>query len=191
MPELREWGSTMAKYRHAGWTLYELLLSLVVLGVLSGFAVPGLERFLLDAHRTSNINGFVLAVQLARSEAAKRGRPAVLCASPDGLFCSAGAARYDSGWIVFVNADDLRPPRRSSDEPLLYVHAAVPGAWITGNRALFEFRPFGKRSTNGTVTFCDRRGPAAARAVIVSYTGRPRVSPRAPGGQPLSCAGLP
>jgi hypothetical protein len=40
---------------------------------------------------------------------------------------------------------------------------------------------------NGTVTFCDTRGPAAARAVIISYTGRPRVSDRGPGRRPLVC----
>ena len=58
---------------------------------------------------------------------------------------------------------------------------------ITANRASFQFRPFFWRSTNGTVTFCDERGVAAARAVIVSYTGRPRVSDRGP-GRALTCA---
>jgi hypothetical protein len=40
------------------------------------------------------------------------------------------------------------------------------------------------------VVFCDRRGAAAAKAVIVSYTGRPRVDRLAPDGKPLQCADL-
>jgi type IV fimbrial biogenesis protein FimT len=58
---------------------------------------------------------------------------------------------------------------------------------MTGNRIRFSYRPFGRRSTNGTVTYCDDRGADAARAVIVSYTGRPRTASLAPGGKPLRC----
>lgn len=174
-----------------GWTLYELLTALIVLGVVSGLAVPAFEDIVLDSRRTTAINGFVLAIQLARSEAAKRARPVVVCASADGVYCAGRSMRYDHGWIVFVNEDGARPPQRSSNEPLLYSHEPELVGSIIGNRELFEFRPFNKRSTNGTVVFCDRRGAAAARAVIVSYTGRPRVSARGPGNRPLDCAGLP
>jgi type IV fimbrial biogenesis protein FimT len=58
---------------------------------------------------------------------------------------------------------------------------------ITSNRPYYEFR-VGRRSTNGTVVFCDRRGTAAARSVIVSYTARPRVADRDADGRPLQCA---
>jgi type IV fimbrial biogenesis protein FimT len=146
----------------------------------------------LDARRTADVNGFVLAVQLARNEAAKRGVPAVVCASADRLHCTDPKVRYDGGWIVFVNEDDIRPPDRSPAEPLLYAHQPALLGTITANRPAFEFWPFHtRRSTNGTVVFCDARGPSAARAVIVSYTGRPRVDSVDPDGEPLQCAGLP
>jgi len=177
--------------RHRGWTLFELLATLAVLLCLSAWAVPAFDGWVLDARRTADVNGFVLAIQLARSEAAKRGRPVVLCNSADATFCAGPSDTYDRGWIVFVNEDDLRPPQRSGREPLLYAHVPALEGSIIGNRELFEFRPFGRRSTNGTVTFCDRRGAAAARAVIVSYTGRPRIAARGPGNRPLACAGLP
>jgi hypothetical protein len=38
--------------------------------------------------------------------------------------------------------------------------------------------------------FCDRRGPPAAKAVIVSYTGRPRIDQVDADGKPLVCANL-
>jgi hypothetical protein len=38
-----------------------------------------------------------------------------------------------------------------------------------------------------TFTFCDDRGSPAARAVIISQTGRPRVSDRSAANTPLAC----
>jgi type IV fimbrial biogenesis protein FimT len=73
---------------------------------------------------------------------------------------------------------------------LIYAHVPALDGTIVGNRPLFEFRPLLRRSTNGTVVFCDRRGTPAARAVIVSYTGRPRVDQVDPDGKPLVCASL-
>jgi type IV fimbrial biogenesis protein FimT len=174
----------------AGLTLWELLCTLLVVGVVLGLGVPTFRSFVLDARRIADVNGFVVAAQLARSEAVKRAEPVVLCQSFDGLTCG-NSERYDAGWIVFVNSDGGRPPQRSPDELLLWVHAPRMLGSIRGNREIFEFRPFLVRSTNGTLTFCDERGPAAARSVIVSYTGRPRAATADPAGRPLQCAGFP
>ncbi|HZF28854.1 MAG TPA: GspH/FimT family pseudopilin [Gammaproteobacteria bacterium] len=174
--------------RARGFTLWELLCTTTLVGVVLGLAVPSVRVVALDGRRTAEINELVLAVQLARSEAAKLGRPVVVCKSADGLRCAGDDLRFDSGWIVFVNTDDARPPQRSPDEPLLLAHAPLGRGTISSNRAYFELRPLQRRSVNGTVVFCDERGPAAARAVIVSYTGRPRVAPVDSGGAPLRCA---
>jgi type IV fimbrial biogenesis protein FimT len=175
--------------RSRGFTLAELLIACLLGGIVLGLAVPSVRGVALDAHRTAEINEFVLAVQLARSEASKRGRPVVVCKSADSQSCAGGDLSFDAGWIVFVNTDDVRPPQRSADEPLLLAHAPLGRGSITSNRAYFEFRPVQRRSVNGTVVFCDERGPAAARAVIVSYTGRPRVASVDSSGASLRCAG--
>ncbi|HEX6998940.1 MAG TPA: GspH/FimT family pseudopilin [Gammaproteobacteria bacterium] len=166
-----------------GFTLWELLCTLAIAGVVMGLAAPGLQGALRNARRSADVNAFVTAVQLARSEAAKRGRPVLLCGSADLAACG---DRYQDGWMVFVDEDGARPPRRAPAEPLLYVHRPAPGVTVSSNRAIFEFRPSVRRSTNGTVTFCDARGGGDARAVVVSYTGRPRVAQPAP-GEPLPC----
>ncbi len=173
--------------RCRGVTLLELLIVLMVAGVLAAAAVPGLGAFILNARRTADVNGFVTAVQLARSEAFKRGRTVVLCKTADGTHCGGSDVDFDQGWMVFVNDGSESPPRRDADEPQLYAYRPEMAGSITANRRLFEFRPFGRRSTNGTVTFCDRRGAGQARAVIVSFTGRPRVTRSGPGLRPLTC----
>lgn len=177
--------------RSAGYTLWELLYTLALAGVIVGLGAPSLSRFVLESRLSADVNGLVTAIQLARSEAAKRGRPVVLCKTRDRWTCGGVELEYGAGWMVFVNVDGRRPPERSATEPLLYAHEPRVTGPITSNRAAFEFRPFHRRSTNGTVTFCDRRGETAARAVIVSYTGRPRVSGRGPGNRRLRCADLP
>ena len=173
--------------RHAGFTLWELLCSLAVAGVALALAAPEFRGFVLDSRRSADVDAFVAAVQLARSESAKRARPVVLCKTSDRTRCAGPGIRYDAGWMVFVDEDDARPARRSPAEPLLLAHAPRMTGRIESNRAVYEFRPYRRRSTNGTVTFCDERGAVAARAVIVSYTGRPRVSRRAADGRPLDC----
>lgn len=174
----------------SGFTLWELMVTLAVLGVLVGIGAPSMRSFLLDNRRTAEINSFVSAVQLARSESAKRARPVVICQSVDTLGCGEGRD-YARGWMVFVNEDGRRPPARSSTEPLLAVHVPRGLASIHSNRRLYEFRPFRRRSTNGTITFCDGRGEMEARAVIISYTARPRTAARGPGGRELACPPLP
>jgi type IV fimbrial biogenesis protein FimT len=172
--------------RALGFTLWELLCGLAIGGVALGLGTPAFSAFLLDARMTADVNGWVLAVQVARSEAAKRGRPVIVCKTADTRRCS--ATEIDAGWMVYVNLDDQYPPLRSDVEPLLYVHTVELSGTIVSNRPYYEFRPH-RRSTNGTTVFCDRRGAQSARAVIVSYTGRPRVDRRDGDGRPLSCAG--
>ena len=173
--------------RCRGISLWELLLVLAVASVLSAVGIPGVSAFVLNARRTADINAFVTAIQLARSEAFKRGRTVVLCKSADGSGCGGAEVEFGQGWLVFVNEDEIRPPGRSAAEPLLHAYRPAMSGTIRANRNLFEFRAFGRRSTNGTVSFCDRRGAAHARAVVVSYTGRPRVSGSGAGLSPGSC----
>jgi type IV fimbrial biogenesis protein FimT len=175
--------------RNHGYSLLELLVTLALVAVLLALGVPGLRSLALDARRTSDVNAFVSAIQFARSESAKLGRAVVLCHTADGIACAGAREPYEMGWMVFVDISADSPPRRDPSEELLLLYRPVIEGTIRSNRAEYIFRPYYRRSTNGTVVFCDQRGPAAARAVIVSYTGRPRVADTTASGARLSCAG--
>jgi type IV fimbrial biogenesis protein FimT len=172
-----------------GYSLLELMFTLLLAGVLLSLGVPWLHDLVLDARRTADVNAFVSAIQLARSESAKRAQPVVLCQSADGIACAPTGQDYHLGWIVFVDEDGDTPPRRDENEALLAFYSPVTEGSVRSNRAHYLFRAHFRRSINGTVTFCDNRGPAEARAVIISYTGRPRVTSTTTAGRPLSCAG--
>ncbi|HET8698983.1 MAG TPA: GspH/FimT family pseudopilin [Gammaproteobacteria bacterium] len=175
--------------RARGFTLWELLCTCAIAGAVLGLAVPSVRGTVLDMRRTAEINELVLSIQLARSAASKRGLPVVICKSADRFRCAGGDFGFETGWIVFVDLDGARPPQRSPDEPLLLAHAPLGTGTISSNRDYFELRPIQRRSVNGTLVFCDDRGARAARAVIVSYTGRPRVASTDSSGAPLRCAG--
>jgi len=170
-----------------GMTLLELLVALSITVIVTAAALPYFGNLLADQRRTSTLNGLVHAVHFARSEAAKRGRDAVLCASADSRSCSGNGDGWQRGWIIFVNGDRDRPPVVDPGEPVLIRNTGNLAATLAGNRSAFVFRPFGKRATNGTLVYCDRRREASARALVISYTGRPRVAPEGPAGRALAC----
>ena len=172
--------------RSHGFSLPELLCTLAVAAGVAAWAMPSFQAIALDAARTREVNGFLQAVHLARAEAIKRNGVVSLCPSPDGGQCAAGAA-WQAGWIVFVYGDRDSPAARDEGEDLVRAYPAWDGGQIGSNRPTLSFRPYGQSGVTATVTFCDRRGSEAARAVVISQTGRPRVSARAASGGPLPC----
>ncbi len=172
--------------QQTGLTLIELLFTMVVLAILTTVAVPGFTNLVLNTRMTAHVNRFVHDIHLAKQAAHRRMQPVALCKSHDGRQC-AHDREWHEGWLVFVNLNRDRPPHVNPDEPILAVNPAFESGTIIANRPNFVFRAFEARSTNGTLTFCDRRGSSSARAVIVSYTGRPRVATVSPGNKPLRC----
>lgn len=175
--------------RCRGFSLLELLCTLLVASVAVALGGPALSSLALDGRRSADVNALIAAFQLARSESAKSGRPVVVCQTAGPRRCAGTGRQLEHGWTVFVNLSDETPPTIDPEDTVLLARSPVTTGTIRSNRRLYIFRPYFRRSTNGTITFCDRRGAAAARAIIVSHTGRPRVSATGPGGRTLECAG--
>jgi type IV fimbrial biogenesis protein FimT len=172
--------------REPGYTLVELVVGLGVMAVLTAWVVPNFGHFSRNAARSSEVNQFIQAVYLARSEAIKRNGVVSLCPSRDGAACDAGSP-WHQGWLVFVNLDRDSPATRDADEELLHAHPPWESGQIAANRTTLSFRPFGQSGVTATMIFCDDRGSAEARAVIISQTGRPRLADRSSSGGPLDC----
>lgn len=164
-----------------GFTLTEALLVLAVLALAALAAAPGLGEYLRDIRRTATLNLLVHAVHVSRATAAGLGVRATLCGTLDGRTCSRGD---DWGHAVLVLPDargDVAPAR------VLRLDAGRARQTVRSNRSAIEVDPLSPHATTATVTVCDDRGAQAARALIVSRTGRPRVSDRDASGRRLAC----
>ena len=173
-------------YAKQGFTLYELIISLALVAVLVGTAVPLFGIHLAKSRQTVEVNALFHAVHRARKASIMRRKVVSICPTPDGRQCGA-MGDWSAGWLLFENTDADSPPRVDGGEPILARHPVDAAIGIVANRRGFTLRATVKRATNGTLIFCDRTGRAAPRALVISYTGRPRIARERPDGTPYAC----
>ncbi len=165
-----------------GLTLVELLAAVAAGAILLTVAVPGFRHLLLEARMTAAVNAMVHDLHLARQAANLRGQTVVLCPGAVATRCPPGGSWQD-GWGVIAPAD----PPVADIASVLAMRGRRTGVELQSNRAAYEFRPFTRRDTNGTIGFCDSRGSAAVRAVVISPTGRPRLASSAEARARIKC----
>jgi type IV fimbrial biogenesis protein FimT len=169
-----------------GLTLFELLVTLLLVATLAGVAVPSFARASANARIRTELNALFHAIHLARKESIMRRSVVSICPSKDGAACEA-SLDWSEGWIMFSNLDRDEPPRIDPDEPILQIYKSGPNVRISANRRGFTLRATEKRATNGTIVVCDGKNRVKPRALVVSYTGRPRVALTARNGQAYAC----
>lgn len=170
----------------AGYSLYELLLTLLLVSLTFALGLPSFGRIAADQRLRAQVDPLFHAIHLARKESIVRRRAVTLCPSEDAARCL-DSGDWSQGWILFVNEDRDHPAQRDDDEVLLGRHRGDPRVQVLANRRAFTLRGTGLRATNGTLVFCDRAGRGDSRALVVSYTGRPRVARSDTAGHPYRC----
>lgn len=161
-----------------GVTVIELAVAMVVLGILVAAAIPSFVQLLRDAERTTVLSELTASLNLARAEALGRGVPVSVCRSADAASCSSGT--WAEGWLVFINDDNDAPAVVDAGEVILKAQQEPAPAYSlvpNNNYANFiTYRPNGSVNNIGRITYCDRRGVAEARAVLINMAGRVRLS---------------
>lgn len=164
-----------------GFTLIELLVVLAVGAILLTIAIPG-YAFLVNSSRLATVtNDLVAALQLARSEAIKRGIRVTVCKTSNAMAATPvcdTTANWQQGWLVFV--DGGTKGVIDSDDVLLRVQDRVsPAAVITTSNftSFVSYLPSGVSQApgglaNGALRVCVA---SAQRDIIVNNTGRIRL----------------
>jgi type IV fimbrial biogenesis protein FimT len=182
-----------------GFSLLELMVTLLVVGIVLGFGVPNFMEFQRNAAVTAAANDLVSAIYLARTEAVKRQVPVTLCASANATTaaptCGVGP---NTGFIVFV--DDINPAIVAGTDgnavvdagELVLLQQPAPGGTIaiSADSIYVTYAPNGfvvpqavgqAQPSLTSLLVCDDRGNrdaggnSAARAVNVAPTGRPQI----------------
>src|SRR5262245_51370500 len=102
----------MSTNRQHGFTLWELLMALLIAGVLLGIGVPNVMAFTRNSSMTAAANDFVTAALMARTEAVKRQAWVTLCLSDNPTAtpptCAPGSVFGSTtrGYVVFVDENN-------------------------------------------------------------------------------------
>ena len=174
--------------RQAGFTLYELLVTLAIVGVVLSFGMANLGDFNRNGRMTATANDLHAAFHLARSESAREKTNVTICASANPMdpLPQCGGT-WDQGYIVFQDdgATDLQV---DADEAVLRRQAetaeGVTLAFENG-ATYFSYSATGLGRGNiggpavSRVVMCDQRGnvtaaggSSAARLFVVTPLGR-------------------
>lgn len=164
--------------RSRGQTLTELLTVLGVVAIIAVAAVPTFTALVLDSRRNAALTTAMHAVNLARQLAAIRDEPIRLCGTQDARVCS-GRTDWSGSLLLANDRDDLLR--------VLPLATAGQAPRVRSNRIAVRFEGGSGFASPATLTICDRRGSRAARALIISRSGRPRVSDRDASDRPLAC----
>jgi type IV fimbrial biogenesis protein FimT len=177
-----------------GFTLVELLITILVLSILLGLAVPAFRSLMQNDQQWVQTNNLILSLNAARSESIKNDSAAggQICTSSNGLTCT--GTPWNQGWIV----QGVDPANPNNPPKNLQVVGALP-AGTTLNEAngnlTVTFLSTGALSTArvnpaAPVAFkmCDARGATFARYLAVTPMGRVVAAPMV--GQDLTGAAL-
>lgn len=162
-----------------GFTLVELLLVIILMGIALTLAIPTFQKFFISNQMLAQVNQMVTAINFARSEAIKNHLTVTLCASSDNHTCS---EQWRDGWIVFLDKNNTGRVDDPGDTVLRSYNAIPAGDRLIWHSSLtkpyLQMSSSGStRGQQGTFIYCPRNTKVAQFSLIkVSQTGRVRVA---------------
>ena len=170
--------------RRRGFTLIEALVVVGIIAITSAIVIPGMSGFVSDSRVSGNVNEFIGAMTLARTEAVKRGRLVTICRSANAdseTPTCAGGSDWAAGWIVFqesssaTNVGSFEAP----DDLLQRRGALLNGMVAQSSPAIsgVTFNSLGEQIgiTTAVMSFDFSVKNKSARKVCINRNGRVKV----------------
>jgi len=155
-----------ATFKLQGFTIIELMITLVIAGILASIAAPSFIDVIQNNRMTTQYNEVLASLSLARSEAIKQGE--------DVIALSNNGTSWENGWTIFIDADSDGTVDAGEE---LRVNAKLSGKntlRFPRDRITYASTGLGSGLVTGTFTLCDDRGNSDRKGLVVSTTGRIR-----------------
>jgi type IV fimbrial biogenesis protein FimT len=155
---------------HLGFTLLELIVTVLMLSILLGIAAPNVYSLIENNRATAAANKLVASLNGARTNAVSRRRNVTVCTSGNGATCRTGAdadyKNWHGGWLTKLDA---------TGEVLEVADGLVSTFQLTSAFNALQFDASGATTAGAIVQF-DLTIPTCTgdkeREIQVSTTGR-------------------
>ena len=168
--------------KNHGFTLIELMAVLTLAAIILTIGVPSFQEIIRNNRFATQANTLISSINLARSEAVKRGTRVTLCKSSDGQSCATNDG-YEQGWIVFTDVDDSASFDSGTEEIIRVVGSLSGGSTLRATSdAVVNYVSYVADGTSkringnfqaGTIQLC-KAGKNTGRQIVINSIGRPK-----------------
>lgn len=160
---------------HAGFTIIELLVVIVVFAIGATIAIPSYQSLIRNNRMTVQVNELVADIHYARSEAIKRGQSVSVCrTNAASNKCVTNKDWGKFGWIVIAETEVIKVHETSLANSASWFEVGTTNA----NKGVLTFNRYGY-APGGARTFrlCSSADAEAdLKGVVVTPSGRVRMA---------------
>lgn len=162
--------------RIGGFTLLELLITLLIASVIASFAIPSIDRLVKNAQRNTAVSDMIALVNLARNSAIMEQTTVTVCPLDENDECASDW----SGEITVFRDPGASKTLGDAGQIIRIAAPSQGGQWIanTSSRPYFRFMPTGIANyAIGNMIWCPSNGDMTiARQLVINRGGRVRQS---------------
>lgn len=156
-----------------GFTLIELTVALLILGLLLSIGLPAFNRLISQQRMDTGLGLFTRSLNFARQEAVRLNRPVTVATIGED---------WNTGWVIFL--DSNHDGRYDEGERLLLqvagdeklrMHGNTPVATYVRFNAMGESQLLNGGFQAGTFRFCPASTEGLGRKLVLNRVGRWRV----------------